>query len=89
MNMNASMDLFRIIHSRRNPKALGVQIETASRVGMENEKMADDEELCPICGLWPDTCDCPECLAGPHCMGCGLKNCPIDEGATERNRRGR
>lgn len=22
--------------------------------------------------------DEPECLAGDHCLGCGLKNCPID-----------
>lgn len=21
----------------------------------------------------------PECLAGPHCMGCGLKNCPVEK----------
>lgn len=21
----------------------------------------------------------PECLAGVHCMGCGLKYCPINE----------
>lgn len=23
--------------------------------------------------------DEPECLAGPHCTGCGLKNCPVNE----------
>lgn len=32
---------------------------------------ADEEDLSDYDG--------PQCLAGPHCMGCGLPGCPVDQ----------
>jgi hypothetical protein len=44
--------------------------ETRSRLGLDN-----GDEFCPICGYYPDDCDCDVC---PEC-GEELDDCDCDE----------